>query len=197
MEEVRDSLVEFRLGLVGFIKYLAALITSVTIIGYGVVWLSTPAIQDLFEAREKPILIQLELLNAKLTTLSAQFNTLPQPPIVEFNGRGSVARSGPFRRGGSVPIVYSLRRNATCPTSVEIHFIEQRGGTIATEYTSRVTGTQASVIPFFQNFTINVRLPRDMRPGIYAYEPILMPDPSCSDGHPIAPPRSDWFEVIE
>ena len=94
--------------------------------------------------------------------------------------------------GGLVPITFSLRRNQTCATVIEVQFWSRQLGRIDTSLTYRLPATQAKVTSGFIDFPVDVRLPDDMMPGWYSYHPIILP--ACGD--PIIAPFSEFFEVV-
>lgn len=126
--------------------------------------------------------------------LIAQMN-INTPEALSFLGTGIV----PFNRvnqGGSIQVTYTLRKNIDCRSDVYVRFFDHETNTIAQSYTYQIPSVRSPVTRTFGNFTINVKVPDDLPPGIYSYYPELVFN-DCGIYGPVIPPMSEAFEVVE
>ena len=134
-----------------------------------------------------------------VATLSKAIDTHLPRDIVEFNGSPILLSPGPFEPGGTVPIGYSLRRRAGCPTEVLVQFISARLQRIDTSLAYPVPAVQAATTDLHRLFVVDVRLPDHITPGRYSYAPELrVIGIGCEDDfEPVTiPPPSPFFEVV-
>ena len=176
---------------VHLLKITAGAIAATIVVGTAIIWVLQPRAIDFLESREKPVLDAVNDIKRDIGDLKETVISLNKP-VIEFQGGGIVGHTGPFMAGGRVPITFSLRRNQTCATVIEVQFWSRRLGRIDTSLTYRLPSTQAKVTAGFIDFPVDVSLPDDMRPGWYSYHPIIVPN--C--GEPFPAPFSEFFEVV-
>lgn len=152
------------------------------------------------DERMSAVRTEIDETEQVLTKIRQHLEFLPQPQVVEFDGRGSVDTSITYEAGGVVPVTYQLRRTSTCNTIVVVRFYNHDLSRVDTSLTRRLPATQAAITQRDQLFTVDVALPEHMRPGVYSYVPIVTPDysdPTCLGYEDVVPPQSDRFTVRE
>ena len=133
----------------------------------------------------------LETAQARLI---AQMN-VNTPEALSFQGTGVV----PFNRveqGGVVQVTYVLRSNIDCRREVHVRFFNHESNTIASSFSYVVPAVRVPVSRGFTDFTIPVRIPENLPPGVYSYFPEIIPI-DCGIYPPVLPPMSEAFEVVE
>lgn len=161
----------------------------------GFMWYGAePRIKEYLDAREEPMRAQLSELSISVAKIAEALSISGSRPFIDFQGRGLVSAEGPFEPGQVVPVTYSLRRNRPCRTTIEIRFFNRKAQRIDTSLTSQVTATKSPVNADFLAFTVDVKVPKSTRPGVYSYRPLMIPEAGC--GNAISVPFSDWFEVV-
>lgn len=133
--------------------------------------------------------------NLELAELRATLTELTEPQIVEFQGIGVVTGDKVVKAGGSISVLYSLRRNASCDTEVRrILYDVDRNVSVQVGTSWAI---KAPVTTAFIPFTVtNIEIPLTLRPGRYVYYPELTPV-SCRPYGTIRVPMSEVFEVIQ
>lgn len=172
---------------------------AAVIIAFGVIWGASwyalqPRIDAYFEEKLSAFRTELEAITTRLTQIQS---SLPDPkPFVEIKGGGHLAHHEPVQPGGFLSILYLVRRNSDCPTTVLVQFWSQQANSIASEFNYEVPAQQAAPSFGFQLFPIRVRIPDNIRPGYYSYVPLLIPDRTiCPGERSLQVEPSDFFEV--
>ena len=125
------------------------------------------------------------------TIISAQSGEKPQ--VVKFIGHG-VVNEGQVEQGGSISVVYVLRRTVSCNTTVRVRFYNHETNTIESSASYEIPAVTSPVSTSFSQFAVQVQIPPNLRPGIYSYFPEMIPL-DCGVYESIVVPMSDPFEV--
>lgn len=117
---------------------------------------------------------------------------LEERAIVDFVGSG-VVRDSTVKRGGQISVTYVLRRNVACNTDVLVRFFSIYDNTY-TVNRERVPAVRAPVSRDYGIFTVKVRVPATLHPGLYVYHPELIPI-DCGVYRQPAVPLTNVFAV--
>lgn len=133
-----------------------------------------------------------EDLSESVEELSIQLRESLEPRIVEFDGPG-ITVIDEVQAGDIVPILYFLRRNASCETTVEPIWlnIDTNVSVTASEFTAQ----RAPVTEAFQPFTVSIPVPSFLSPGRYVYVPRIKPR-DCGVYGEIRVPPTTIIEVV-
>lgn len=184
---------DFSSALRGWLVNTASLIGSISAL-VGISWvLFGGFVDDYLSGREKLIIERLDVIEKSISAVKA---SIGGAAYIEFNGRGNIPIKQDYQPGQSVTIMYNLRRNLPCRTTVQVRFMNGRTMQVDSSLTYEIPATQARVLPDFSNFPVQVRLPGDIPPGEWAYAPLLLPE-DCNNQRPIEPPVSDFFTVTK
>lgn len=198
---------DFSAAFWAYVRHIGTAIGAVVLIGGASwQWIVKPALDGYLDDRDLSAQANVATMAAAvaantlaLTELKNEIKQFQRPvPFLEFRGRGSIARSGHFAPGDTVPVRYFLRRNNPCPTVVRVQFYRAESNRVVSSYTYDIPARQANATFDFAGFTVDLQLPSEMRDGHYSYEPILKPDrahPDCNGQAEILPPPSNFFEV--
>lgn len=129
-----------------------------------------------------------------LAKFQIQLAEVRVPRIVDFAGIGLIASSKEVRPGDRLLILYNLRRNAGCPTEIEVGFIDAENGTRIVTHTQRAV--QAAVSAEFSPFLLRLTVPTNLPPGRYSYQPRMLPI-DCGVYGPYLAALSEIFTVTE
>lgn len=177
------------------LRNAAALLVALGVLGGFLWWAFEPRVRDWLDARDAPTRVKLATIEASLSRIESRMNGIRPADFIEFIGIGHVLDTGPFTPGGTVRVAYQLRRTRGCQTTVEVRFVAAATGVIDSAVSYSIEATRAPITEEFTGFAVNVRLPRDMRPGRYAYAPLLVPL-DCPDQQPVVVPMSEFFAVV-
>jgi hypothetical protein len=140
----------------------------------------------------KPYLDPFLELPTKVAEINARLMPLARPHLVEFNGHAMILSSKTIPQGGSLRLLFHLRRNADCSTDVDHAFINvDTGARIAGE---TVRAVQAPVTEDFTSFILSIKVPIFLPAGRYTYFPRIVPI-NCGIYQPYNGAMSDVFEV--
>lgn len=173
-----------------------------------------PAVDDYltekFQAQAETLVQSEAVLKQELATLQSDMarvlqtvddivQRLPETrPFVEVKGAGQLmfpARS--YTPGEDVPLLYFLRLNADCPSTVRVQFYSARLASILSRYSYDIPSVQGSPSFGFQPFNVRVQLPEDMPSGSFSYSPRIIPDRTvCPGQRDVVLPPSPFFEVV-
>lgn len=117
-----------------------------------------------------------------------------RPQLLEFKGGGVVA-SGAVEQGGSITVVYVLRRVIDCPTDIVVRFYDHARNIVNARHSYVVPATRSPVSLNYSTFPIPVTIPVDLPPGVYSYFPEIIPK-ECGIYGAFVPPISEAFEVV-
>ncbi|MBM1814908.1 hypothetical protein [Pseudosulfitobacter pseudonitzschiae] len=174
-EERRGFSVQELLKLVGLIGTVVAMLFG------GMTW----AFLKWSEWREVP---------SRLLAVETRLAALPDklsPNILDFKGIGLVTQKQ-IHRGGTLTVVYVVRRSIDCETTVRVQFFDHDKN--LTVYAYDMPAVRAPVSSGFSSFAARVRIPSDLPPGTYSYWPVIIPS-ACGVYGPTTPPMSEAFEV--
>lgn len=178
---------------------VASLIVSIGVVS-GAVWYGfQPRIDTYIEDKITAATVeitkgQLEM-NQTLVLIGNRINGQPPIPFIEFRGTGILRTEGPFKAGGKVPLVFHLRRNGTCPTTVRVRFMNE-AGVVDSALSVEMKASPAPITRTFEPFPVNVRLAPDHPKGRWSYVPTLIPDPRiCPGEQSVNVPPSEFFDV--
>lgn len=178
---------KFRHHVVAGARDIVVISTVVTLIFGLFAALTKPYWEPFARLPENMVLLQTELAEAR-SLLEGSI----EPRIVDFQGRGIVVSVSPITAGGTVQILYSLRRNATCATEVTpIFYNVDRGISIQGEV---VPAIRAPVTATFQPFSVPIQIPEWLTAGRYIYYPEITPL-DCGVYNRIRVPPSDIIVV--
>jgi hypothetical protein len=188
-DESIDEKVSSALG--SMVRNTASMIGAIGIIGTAIWWTFGQGIDTYFETKINTAINPIKKDLARIKS----FQDTSTKPFIEFQGRGIVKPNTKIKAGGTVTITYSLKRSRACTTSVLVQFYSLDKQRVDTSLTSTIPATPSRKSEEFNDFSIDVKIPKNAKPGFYSYRPILTPEISC--GKPRRVPFSDYFEVIE
>ena len=136
---------------------------------------------------------KLQELRLTQQELKATLSKAIRPEIVEFRGKSQIVGNKKVRAGGTMTILYFLRRNASCKTQVERRFYDVDRGVHISGPT--LEAQQAPVTENFIPFKLDIDIPIFLRPGKYIYTPTLLPI-DCGIYTRMTVLPSEIFEVI-
>lgn len=150
-----------------------------------------PYTQPFLELPEKLGELQLQLAKTQL-----ELAEIREPRIVDFIGHGIVLghRDQRIHPGSSIRLLYNMRRNASCATDLEIGFINVSDGTRLVTHTQRAV--QAPVTLDYAPFFLRLRVPPELPPGVWSYQPRMVPL-DCGVYGPYLGAISEPFHVVE
>lgn len=178
-----------RYQLVAMARDAMTIITVVSTLTVGVLFLAKPYTQPFFDLPEK--LAQLQLQFAKLQLDLAEIR---EPRLVEFEGHALVIgdASAVYAPGETIRLLYNVRRNASCVTELEVRFFNVLDGTQLVTHSERAV--QAPVTEDFQPFLVRFVIPQGLPDGMWTYQPRVIPF-ECGVYGPYLAAMSEPFTV--
>ena len=193
--------IDFGAGLRGFLKNVAALCVSISVV-FGAIWVGAkPYVDDYLEAFVQPLKDVLEAHGDRLLIIEENLDLVQDRvsariPFIEFKGRGIVVYDKPYKPGEVVPIDFFLKRNLACSTTVVVQFHDAQRGRVLSSFTSEIPSTPAPSSFTFIPFTVDLRIPESLPDGRYSYRAILKPDKTeCPGQTDVHTPPSTFFTV--
>jgi hypothetical protein len=184
VEEVKKGL---RHHIVAGARDVIVLFTLLSTLGGLAAWSTRPIWQPLSE-----IPYNIEKLKSDVTVLTDIIAVRLEPLIVEFDGHGQIIRNRIVSPGGEITVLFYLRRNVDCATTVYPKFFNVDTGLTYTGPT--FDANRAPVTEGFIPFRVTVRVPTDLPDGFYTYIPAIEPL-NCGVYGPVGVIPSDVFEV--
>lgn len=153
-------------------KGAAALVAAIGVVWAALWWALQPRVDEYFDTKLAQFRLELVDISTKLTRIE---QALPSPkPFVEFVGNAT-HEQGVYHAGETIELLYLLRRNLACPTTVNAQFWSYESNTVASELSYQFQATQAATSIDFGLFAVRIRVPEGMKPGVYSYAPLLIP----------------------
>lgn len=179
----------------GTLRSIAAAVVALGILWGGTWFAFQPRVDGYFEAKLEPMTREVERLSAQLETLNRLMGQ-ETTPFIEFFGNGKLIEEGPFVPGQRVGVLYMVRRNQPCASTVRVEFFSEQERGVVSQYSHEIQGVNAPVTTRPIQFPIYIDLPRNLRPGRYSYTPMMIPDrEECPRASIVPVPPSDFFEV--
>lgn len=178
-----------RYQLVAMARDVGTIVGTLVVIGGIVSFLTKPYTQPYIELPK-----QLAELQIQLAKMQLELAEVREPRIVDFIGHAIVLghRDKEIFPGSSIRLLYNLRRNASCATDLEIGFINVGDGSRIVTHTQRAV--QAPVTEDYLPFILRLRVPLELPPGTWSYQPRLIPI-DCGVYRPYLGAISEPFHV--
>jgi len=175
---------------------------AAVLIAFGVLWAGLwtyvirPQADIYFEAKLSDLKTGMTTINKRLDQIQA---ALPDPrPFVEIRGAGKIAGTEEVQAGSYMTVLYLVRRNSDCPTTIQVQFWSASANGVASEYSYTTPAQQATPSFGFQLASVRVRIPNDITSGWYSYVPTMVPDRTYCPGEiNVAVEPSDFFRVTQ
>lgn len=184
MTEESQNSVRHHLAAVG--RDILVLGSLFAMLGGIIITVSRPYWEPFAEMPENVATIQRQILE-----IQRQIAANIRPEIVDF--RTAIAVEDQVIQGGTLTVLYHLRRNASCGTAVEPIFLDVDVN--VPFYGTEVPEQRAPVTDEFINFPVTVGIPQTMPPGRYVYTPRITPEQCGVYGEMRVMPTT-VFEVI-
>lgn len=158
---------------------------------FAVVWFAArPAVEPYLSVPQTQ-----QLILSEQQSLKNLIDEVARPLILEFQGEGVIlSAQRVYSPGDTVPIMYFLRRNATCQTRLELDFLEVDRNII--HNSGQTIARQAPVTSNFIPFPIDIVIPDNMPDGRYVYWPKANAiDCGRYSNHAVRVTPSEIFEV--
>lgn len=116
---------------------------------------------------------QIAEFRRDIAKMQLQLAEIRVPRIVDFDGLGQIIDGEDVRPGGTITVLFSLRRNASCATDIDVYFFDVNKGSKFFSHTMR--SVQAPVSNEYDLYLYRIRVPGDTPPGQYIYYPRINP----------------------
>jgi len=136
---------------------------------------------------------QIKTIREDVTNLTVAFNS-SRPEVLSIIGTG-IASQTAVRQGDSIIFVYSLRRNISCDTQIDIQFWDHNKNLIASDHSYTRATNKAPVTPKHIHYAVHVKIPENLPPGVYSYAPVIKPQ-DCGVYSEQTLPLSEKFRVL-
>ena len=176
------------------IKNMASTIASISILLGALTYIGKPHLEIWMDEREQATLYEIQEIRDDQREIKNLLKGIQPEDLIEFKGIGYLLEDKVYEPGDVVKVMYNLRRNYACKTTIQVRFLEKYTGQYDSSLTYNIPSTVASITEDFIIFIVTVRLPEEMKGGEYSYAPLIQPDCSKSS-RPFTPPISEFFEV--
>lgn len=158
-------------------------------------------IEQTFDTRIRAFDEQMARMAGLFARLEGRILSFPNPPILEFSGGPIIInQQKEYRPGDYVRIMYLLRRNASCDTTITARFASITTGAMDSSMTYEFKASRATVSSEFVLFVARIRIPMEAHEDTYTYVPVARVTdaaPECASFAEVYVPPSPPFRVVE
>lgn len=133
------------------------------------------AIPERVENSEKTLVRiseQLEEFSSDIEEFKMKLNA-ELPDVIRFNSALGFLSSNEVYQGDSVLFTFLMSRVISCDSKIVVRFYNPSIRSIMHSYSYTIDTQKAQVSDEFRPFTISIRIPDDLPPGDYHYNPLI------------------------